>query len=287
MDRRSLLAGAALGFGMPAMGAVETVSGKSRLRSALCAYSFRNDLQSKKVSYEDLVRKAVEWNIDGLDLTVYWFPSKNDDFLMPLKRLAYRNGIEIYSISIRTNFCQPSPDLQEKELVELKSWIDVAAKLGAGHIRVFGGTVPKGRTEDEAAGWVASILQRGCDYAGSKGIILGLENHGGITSKAERIVEIVKKVDSPWVGVNLDTGNFESDAYNQLAICLPYSVNVQVKENIKVTKTQEKSDWARIVGMLNKAGYKGYLALEYEEKEAPEVAVPRLLAKLKQVIGQG
>lgn len=286
MNRREWMAGASLAWGMPALAGIEKTGGKSRLRSALCAYSFRNELQKKTLSYEDLVRSAVDWNIDGLDLTVYWFPSTSDEFLLPLRRLAYRHGVEIYSISIRTNFCQASPELQEKELVELKKWIDAADKLGAGHIRVFGGNVPKGSTEDDAAGWVASILKRGAEYAGTKGIILGLENHGGITAKAERIVEIVKKVDSPWVGVNLDTGNFMDDAYNQLAICLPYSVNVQVKENIRVNGAQEKSDWARIADMLRKGGYKGYLALEYEEKEPAPTAVPRLLAKLRQVIGQ-
>ncbi|MBI4909668.1 MAG: sugar phosphate isomerase/epimerase [Acidobacteria bacterium] len=286
MNRRTWLAGASMGWALPVMAGVEKVGGKPRLRSALCAYSFRTELQKKTLTYEDLVRMAVDWNIDGLDLTVYWFPSNNDDFLLPLRRLAYRHGVELYSISIRSNFCQPAPDLQEKELVELKKWVDVANKLGAGHIRVFGGTVPKGRTDDEAAGWVASILKRGAEYAGTKGIILGLENHGGITAKAERIVDIVKQVDSPWVGVNLDTGNFQDDAYNQLAICLPYSANVQVKENIRVNGAQEKSDWARIAGMLRKAGYKGYLALEYEEKEPAPTAVPRLLAKLRQVIGQ-
>lgn len=79
--------------------------------------------------------------------------------------------------------------------------------------RVFGGTVPKGRSEDEAAGWVASILQRAGEYAGTQGVILGLENHGGITLMADRIIQIIKKVDSPWVAMNLDTGNFRDDSY--------------------------------------------------------------------------
>lgn len=285
MNRRTLLKSAALSLPALSLSAgVETGSGKPRLRSAICAYSFRDQLKDKSMSYEDLVRLAVDLNVDGLDMTVYWFPSTSDSFLLPLRRLAYRSGVEIYSISVRTNMCQPTADLQAKEIADIHKWIDAANKLGASHIRVFGGTVPKTNTEDQAAGWVVEVLKRSADYAGSKGVILGLENHGGITAKASRILEIIKKVDSPWVAMNLDTGNFQEDPYTQIEMCVPYAANVQVKENIKINNATQKSDWARIVGMLKKGSYKGYLALEYEEKEPAPTAVPRLMGKLKQII---
>lgn len=286
MNRRSWLRSTLAAGSLQLAAAIETSSGKSRLRSAICAYSFRNELAKKTMTYEDLVRLAVDLNVDGLDLTVYWFPSTSDEFLLPLRRLAYRSGVEIYSISIRTDLCRPTPELRRKETDELRGWVDVANKLGASHIRVFGGTVPKDSTEDQAAQWVGEILKRAAEYSGSRGVILGLENHGGITSRAGRIVEIVRKVDSPWVGINLDTGNFREDAYNQIQLCVPYAVNVQVKEKIRVENSTQDSDWPRIVAMLRRAGYKGYLALEYEEKEPAPAAVPRLMTKLRQVIGQ-
>src|SRR5690606_38209778 len=122
----------------------------------------------------------------------------------PLKRLAFKNAVEIYSISIRTDMCRPSGAVRDKEITEVHKWVDVAAKLGAGHIRVFGGAVPKGSTEDQAAQWAVETLKPSVEYAGSRGVILGLENHGGITARAERIIQIVKQVDSPWLGINLD-----------------------------------------------------------------------------------
>ena len=263
---------------LPAFGA------KSRLRTAICAYSFREQLQKGTLRYEDLVPMAVDNEVDGLDLTVYWFPSTDASFLLPLKRMAYRQGVEIYSISVRTNMCQPTAELRDKELVELRKWVDVAATLGAGHIRVFGGTVPKVASEDEAAKWVVDVLSRGAMYAGQKGVILGLENHGGITARAKRIVEIVKKVDSPWVAVNLDTGNFESDAYQQIAEILPFAANVQFKADIRTAGgRQEPADWDRLTKMLADGGYRGYLALEYEEKADAMVNVPPLLKKLNRL----
>ncbi len=260
--------------------------GRARLRSAICCYSYRAELAKKTMTYDDIVRVAVEQGIDALDMTVYWFPNTSDEFLLPLKRLAYKNAVEIYGISVRTEMTKPTPELQEKELAGLRQWVDVAEKLGAGHIRVFGGKVPQGVTEDQAAASVIEVLKRGAEYAGKKGIILGLENHGGITEKAETIVKIVKAVDSPWVGVNVDTGNFNRNAYQQLDTIIPYAASVQVKTKIRPGDggAQVDSDWDRIAGMLVKSGYRGYLALEYEDKEPTATAMPRLLARLRQIV---
>lgn len=261
------------------------VPGRARLRTAICAYTFREALKAGTMTYEDLVRYAVEHQMDGLDLTVYWFPEPlTDSWLLNLKRAAYRNAVEIYSISIRTEMTRPTADLRRKEVEEIRKWVDVAAILGAGHIRVFGGRVPKEATEEQAAGWAAEVLAQGAEYAGRKGVILGLENHGGITDRAETIVRIVRQVDSPWAGINLDTANFRSEVYRQIEICLPYAVNAQVKSQIRDESGQlVESDWDRIFAMFARAGYRGYLALEYEAKEPPETAVPRLLRRLREL----
>jgi sugar phosphate isomerase/epimerase len=287
MNRRDLLKSlpmfAAVG-GSGVLAADSLSKGTVRLRTAICAYSFRDALKKKSMTYDDLVRLAVELDVDGLDLTVYWFPNTSDEFLLPLRRLAYKNGVEIYSISIRSDMCRPTEDLRERELAWLERWVEVASKLGAGHIRVFGGDVPKGSTEDQAAEWVVSTLKRAADYSGKKGIVLGLENHGGITSKAERVVQIVKQVNSPWVGINLDTGNFEGNTYSQIEACVPYAVNVQIKTEISENGKKLLSDWGRILTMLIKGGYKGYLALEYEADEPAEKAVPGLTKQLNEAV---
>jgi sugar phosphate isomerase/epimerase len=284
MNRRDLLktlpAALAAASGAP-LPAAQT----SRLRTAICAYSFREPLSKKSMTYDDLVRLAVDLDVDGLDLTVYWFPSTEDSFLLPLRRLAYRNAVEIYSISVRTDMCKPAGAARDQQAAELRKWVDVANKLGASHIRVFGGTVPKDATEQQAAGWVTEMLRDAAPYAGSKGVILGIENHGGVTEKAETIVGIVRGVDSPWVGVNLDTGNFRRDAYRQISMILPYAVNAQFKTQIRDENGNEvPSDWPRLVRMFRDHGYRGYFALEYEEKEDPRVAVPRLTKKMNEIV---
>jgi sugar phosphate isomerase/epimerase len=275
MNRRQFLSSALLAPGLAT---------RPRLRTAICAYSFRQELQAKTMTYEDLVRHAVDWDVDGLDLTVYWFPSTSDEFLLPLRRLAYRHGVELYSISVRSELTRSLAEDRAREVGSLCRWVDVANSLGASHIRVFGGNVPKGATEEQAVPWVAECLLRASDYAARKGVILGLENHGGITNRAERILEIVRKVDSPWVAINLDTGNFRSDVFSQIDMCLPYAANVQVKvEMADESGKRIPQDWDRVVSMVAASGYKGYLALEYEAKEPAREAVPRLMAKLRQL----
>jgi sugar phosphate isomerase/epimerase len=257
---------------------------KARLRPALCAYSFRNELQKKLMTYVDLVVKAVEWEIDGLDMTVYWLPTTERAWLLDLRRKAYRLGVEIYSISVRTELTKPQQADRDAQVAEIRKWVDVAAALGAGHIRVFGGNVPKGVTEEQAVPWVVECLKRGGEYAGQHGVILGLENHGGICTRAERILEMVKKTDSPWVAINLDTGNFRTEAFKQIEMCLPYSANVQVKAEMTFDDgTRGPQDWDKVVSIIAASGYKGYLALEYEAKEPAPTAVPRLLGQLREL----
>ena len=288
LNRRELLSSAAL---VPAIarGAAPKLAGnKPRLKTAICAYSFRTALADGSLSYLDLVDMAVENEVDGLDSTVYWFPRDGlDSFLVAFRRKAYLAAVELPSIAIRSDLCRPTPAGQEREAAWLKYWVDVSYRLGSSHIRVFGGKVPEGSTEDQAAGWVAEILKRAADYAADRGVVLGLENHGGITSRAERIVQIVRAVDHPSVGINLDTGNFRSEPYEQIEMCLPYAVNSQFKVQIRnAAGDHVASDWDRIVRMFAQAGYRGYMALEYEAKEDPFEAVPRHLSRLRELAGR-
>src|SRR4051794_14302278 len=177
MNRRHFLAAAgavaaaaAAPAGAFAQAPAAPASGKARFRTGLVAYSYRQALQSKAMTYEDLIRIAVETGTDGLDMTVYWMPSTSDDYLLPLRRLAYKNRVEIYSIGTRVRLAQPTPELREKELVELRKSVDVAQKLGATHVRVFGGQKPEGATLEQAIGMAAETMKRGAEYSGARGV---------------------------------------------------------------------------------------------------------------------
>jgi L-ribulose-5-phosphate 3-epimerase len=257
---------------------------KHRFRPAICAYSFRDQLKDKSMTYADVIRMAADTGADGVDLTSYWLPDTNDDTLFSLKKLAYKSAVTIYSVGIRARMAQPTPELQAAEVETVRKWLDVAQRLGAGQIRIFGGAVPKGASEDQAVSWAVDTLKRCADEAAKKGITLGLEDDGGITTTAERTVEIVKKAGSPWAGINLDVGNFVTDAYRQIEMCAPYATNVHFKSHVQLDHQSQPADWPRILAILGKSGYHGYLAIEYELTDEPRVAVPKLVSRLRDAI---
>ncbi len=284
MDRRQYLKTMTAAAGLACIRPMAAGVSPTRFRSAICAYSFRQQFAKKSMTYADLIRLAVQYGVDGVDLTTYWFSDTNDDTLFQLKKLAYRSAVPIYTIGIRARMVQPTPELRAAEVELVRKWVDVAEKLGASHIRVFGGSVPKGVSEDQAVIWAVETLKSAADVAGKKGIILGVEDDGGITTNAERTVEIVKKADSPWVGVNLDIGNFRDNAYAQIEMCAPLATNVHFKAQVTVDHQRQSPDIPRILNILGSAGYKGYLSLEYEADGDPLTEVPKLISQLREAI---
>jgi len=290
MNRRRFLASAGavvVAAAAPAARAPQTAPGKPRFRTGLVAYSYRQALEAKAMTYEDLVRVAVETGTDGIDMTVYWLPGTSDDYLLPLRRLAYRNRVEIYSVGTRVRLAQPTPELRDQELGQLRKWVDVAQKVGATHVRVFGGPKPAGATMDQAIDFAAETLKRGAEYSGARGIILGVEDDGGITDFAKETIAIVTRANSPWAGMNLDIGNFRPpNVYDQIDMSIPYAVSTHVKTEVANDdgKTRAPSDWDRIFTMFSRHGFRGYMGLEYEATgEDPVTAVPRVLRQLKEL----
>ncbi len=265
--------------------------GKPHLSLSLAAYSFRDSFPSrgkKSASGHELdlfgfIDFCAEHECQGTELTSYYFPAETDEaLLLKLKRHAFLRGIEISGSAVGNTFTLPEGPKRQEQIQMVKTWIDRAAILGAPHIRIFSGGQEGGISKEEARRRAIAAIEECCDYAGKKGIFLGLENHGGIVAEPEDLLAIVKAVKSPWFGVNLDTGNFHTeDPYAALERCAPYAVNVQVKSEInRRGRGVEKADLARLVKILRDANYQGYVALEYEAKEDPWKAVPEILREL-------
>ena len=279
MNRRDVLKA------IPALAVASELQAQSgftgRLRPGLVAYTYRNELQAKKLTYEDVIRMVADFGLEGLDTTVYWFPpDASTQYFASLRRTAYKNGVSLYSVAARVRLCQPTPELQQAELEAVKKWVDVADRLGATHVRVFGGSIPKGATEEQSIGWAVEVMKRAAEYSGSRGIIIGVEDDGGLTTDAKPAIEIVKRTDSPWAGMNLDSGNFPKDGYAQTAMAIPYAVSTHIKATIATPDgKKEKTDFERLFGMFARGGYRGFVSLEYEENDAM-TAVPVIVPEM-------
>lgn len=273
--------------------------GAARLRLSLAAYSFRQFFtantrkaakpkdNARQITLEDFVDYCADQGCDGTELTSYYFPAGfGADYLLKLRRHAFLRGVEISGSAVGNNFALPKGPERDAQIAMVKQWVDHCALLGAPHIRVFAG--PTGKLElAEAKKLCIEALEESGDYAGRRGIFLGVENHHGIVTEPEDLLDIIRAVKCPWVGINLDTGNFQTDdPYADLAKCAPYAVNVQFKSQIlrRGQKQKETADLARVVKLLRDANYQGYFALEYEAPEDPWVAVPELLKQMKAVL---
>jgi sugar phosphate isomerase/epimerase len=235
------------------------------------------------MTLEGFLEKAVEMDLDGVELTAYYFPTLDDEYLYTVKRRALGLGLEISGAAVGNNFCQPDPAKRDEQVALVCAWIGIAYKLGAPLLRVFAGPVPEGHTESEAREWTVASLKQCVPDAAAHGITLALENHGGITLTAAQTISLVEAVDSKWVAINLDTGNYRQNPYDDIARTAPYAVTAHAKTEIYLDTGKIDADFSRIIGLLDEASYRGYLSIEYEAAEDPMTAVPRFAAELKRL----
>ena len=295
LSRRDWLAACAAGaLCAPAARAIEPISrtGKPKLKLSLAAYSFRQWLDLKKKPHPDMtladfIDFAAAQEIDAAELTAYYFAETTPEYLAGLKARATRLGLDISGTAVGNNFCTPDPEKLKAELASVKAWVEHTSRLGGKTIRIFAGNVAKGDNEEKARDRAVATIQEACDHAAKYGIYLALENHGGITSTADQMLAIVKAVKHNAFGVNLDTGNFHTpDPYADLERIAPYAVVCQIKTEVQPAgKGTQEADLPRLLEILRKANFRGYVALEYEAKEDAKIAVPRHLATLKRLMG--
>jgi sugar phosphate isomerase/epimerase len=256
-------------------------SPRPRLLSGCCAYSYGKYLKSGQMTMEDFILKAVELEIDGVDITTYWLKSTEPAYLFSLRHLAFKHGIPFSGAAIGTDMCQSDSTKRAAELEKIKKWVDATEVLGASHLRVFGGEVPHGASDAQGIDWVVETMKPACDYAAQKGVVLGIESHGGITSKASNILEILRRVDSPYAGCNLDISNFLEDPYTQVEALIPYATHTHIRD--AYGEPRQPLDLERMWQLFAKGGYQGFMSVEYEAEEDPATGVPKLVDKVKQL----
>lgn len=250
-----------------------------RLFSGCCAYSYRKYLMHGPMTMEDFIRKAVALRLDGVDMTAYYFRSTEPAYLAGLRHLAYKQGVPFSGAACGVSMVQADPAKRAQALAEIKKWVDAADQLGASHLRVFAGKLPAGHTAEEGIGWVVETMKAAADYSGQKGIMLGVEDHSGITQNADTCLEIMHRVNSPYAGINLDITHFlGGDPYRQIEACIPYATNTHIRD---VFDDQTPIDLDRVWRLFATAGFKGYMSAEYEGKEDPATGVPKLVAKIR------
>ena len=253
-----------------------------RLFTGCCAYSYDHALRKGTMTMEDFIHKAVELRVDGVDMTAYYLKSTDPEYLDGLRHLAYKNAMPFSGSACGVSMVQSDPSKRATGLTEIKKWVDVTDRLGASHLRVFAGELPSGVTLQQGVDWTVETMKAATDYSGKKGIMLGVEDHNGVTQRADVCLEIMHRVNSPYAGINLDVTNFnptlDQDVYAQIAACIPYATNTHIRDRFEYN--QSPVDFDRVWRLFAEAGFKGYMSAEYEGPDS-ETGVPKLVAQIR------
>jgi sugar phosphate isomerase/epimerase len=313
MKRREFLMAAGAAALAPAGAApvAKAPAFKKRIKLGVSTYSYWH-FEEKKFPVETVIERAAELGVEAVDILHRQMEMKENApldaagiaYCRKLKRLSFRNGIDIVCLSTHQNFVSPNPKARQAAVNHTVKCVEIADALGAGCIRVNAGrwnTIPDfdefmkkrgleppiaGHTEDEAFDWSIDCLGKCLKRAEELGIVLALENHWGLSRSPEGVNRLLSAFDSPFIGALMDTGNFLEDPYDKLKAIAPRAVFVQAKTYFGggLWYTLDL-DYAAIARILADAGYSGYVSLEMEGKEPAETAVPKSIKLLRKAFG--
>ncbi|MEX2141755.1 MAG: sugar phosphate isomerase/epimerase family protein [Pirellulales bacterium] len=290
----TLVGGVAMKLGAPQRAeAIEPIArgGRPKFKFSLAGYSYRdlfkpnNRFAKEALTLHEFADDCAKMQLEGTELTSYYFPpTVTNEYLTELRRHCFRLGLDVSGTAVGNDFCHPAGERRDREIASVKRWTDHAAVLGAPVIRIFSGSVKPKQMPEDAHRLAVAGIEECCDYAGQRGIHLALENHGGLTATAAGMIKLVQDVQSPWFGVNFDSGNFRSeDVYAELAEIAPYAINAQVKVVVSPRgQKKQPADFARLAKTLREAGYRGYIVLEYEESGDPRVECPKFIEQIRE-----
>jgi sugar phosphate isomerase/epimerase len=260
---------------------------KGAIKIALNFYSFNTPLLEESETLESVIDYAADLGFAGLDITGYYFkgyPSvPSDEAIYRIKYHAFRQGIQISGTGVRNDFTLPEPAAREKEKQLVKDWVVVAAKLGASTLRIFaGGSVPAGYTWDETARWMAKDIDECGAFARKYGIVLAIQNHNDFLKTAAEVEKLFSYIHSDAVGLMIDIGSYRTDPYREIEQTVSYAVSWQIKETVFIKGVETKTDVPRVMDIIRRSGYRGYVPIEVVVKGEERKRVKTLFEQIKQ-----
>ena len=303
-NRRQFLqttATAAAGFSIiPGQNSNSSITKRSN-PIGVSTYSFwRFNGPKEDYPIETCIDQAAAMGFDGIELLHIQMASEEPDYLQGLKRRAFVNGLDLMGFSTHQGFVSPDADERQRNINDTIRQIELCYELGIPTMRLntgrWGtsesfsalmanrGIEPplEGYTDEEAFVWVIDAIERLIPKARQCGVLLGLENHWGLGRTPEGVLKIVEAINSPWLRVTLDTGNFLEDPYDKLDMLAPYTILMQAKTYYGGgTWYTLDLDYPRIAEIMRKHNYSGYVSLEFEGKEKETTAIPKSLELLR------
>lgn len=265
---------------------------RSPLKTSLNAFSFNGPLTAGKMTLEDMISYCASLGFLAVDITGYYFKGyptvPDDDYLFHIKRFAFRNGIEISGTGVRNDFTEPDPTKRKESVKLVKAWIEVAGKLGAPVIRVFAGNQqPANFKREQILEWMTKDLYECIEHGAKHGVIVGLQNHDDFIKTADQALEIIKPLQSDWFGLILDTGSYrQNDPYAEIEKTADRAVNWQIKEKVFINGKEQDVDMDKLIRVIQRSGYTGYIPLETLGDGDPKTKITNLFNSISNSINK-
>jgi sugar phosphate isomerase/epimerase len=259
---------------------------QTKLKTSLNAYSFNGPLMKGDMNLDELLEYCAANQFDAVDITAYYFPGypevPSDEYLYHIKQKAFLLGLEISGTGVRNDFTDPDPAKRKASVELVKNWIVAAEKLGVPVIRVFSGTADvKNIPRKEVIDYMVADLKECVEFGKAHGVVVGIQNHHDFLKTAEETIEIIQRINSDWFGLILDIGSFRDDAYQEIEKAIPYAVSWQLKENLYVNGVAQKTDLNRLMAIIQRSSYRGYIPLETLGEGDPKVKASLFLQEIK------
>jgi sugar phosphate isomerase/epimerase len=201
---------------------------------------------------------------------------------------------------VRNDFTAADRAVRAEGVARVKAWIEVAAKLGAPTVRAFADSQQPFKnwhessgnaSRDTVEGWAADALRECADHGGSFGVVVAVQNHGDFLASGPEHLHLLERVNHPWCAAMVDTGKYmTADPYADIALLAPRAVNWQLKETTQSTPDSPRVDMKRVVGIVRRSGYHGYLPIETLRMGRSDydsfTAVPKILAELRRALDE-
>ena len=285
VDRRSFLVGLGAGFAAPAI--VRARSQKPRLPISYSTlgcpeWTWKEILaQADGLGYGGIEIRGLEGE---MDLTKW--PGFQGHRLEESRADLAALGIVVTDLGASSNMHLKEPRERQKSLDEGRRFIDLAAKLEAPYVRMFGDKIPPGEPREEVMKRVVNGFREMADHAKAAGVGVVIESHGDFTRSAD-LEEILTRVHSEAFALCWDAhhtfvsaGEAPADTWKSLGRWVRHT---HLKDSVPdgggrryVLTGAGAVPVREQVKVLAAGGYDGFYGFEWEKKWHPEIEPPEV-----------
>ncbi|MDA9840955.1 sugar phosphate isomerase/epimerase [Rubripirellula sp.] len=238
---------------------------------SLAQWTLVRELKSGKIDNLDFAKVASDHGIGAIEYVNQFFMDKATDknYLAEMKKRA--DDLSVTSVLIMCdnegNLGDPDESKRKTAVENHRKWIDAANALGCHAIRV---NARSGGSWDEQVKLAADGLRSLCEIGEQENIHVIVENHGGLSSNADWLLEVMETVNHSKCGTLPDTGNFRInneetyDSYLGVKKLMPWAKGVSIKDKVwDANGNQSDLDFTRMMQIVVNAGYRGHCGIEF------------------------